>query len=207
MVLNKYIHNIILKELCLRNFDKNNILFLNLPQTLKLKIFFPINNYLVFKTQMATSLVYSYFFYFFISNNFNLKFSFSKKIFVKRRKTKIKRHLNGFFFSLDNYTNNFCNFNYYLQYLLYSYSNIFLNSILFKSNLNRSVPTNYLNIFIDINFFFFNYYNNLLVNFKLSNGFFISFSSDILYSNIYLFFFLRSLGFLFSFKKLSNKNI
>lgn len=98
MSLNKYSSSIILKELSLRNFEDQKILFLDFPKFLELKIFFPINNFNIFKTFGLSSLIYSYFFCSFFFGTFNLKLSFSKKVFIKRRKKKIKRYLNGFFF-------------------------------------------------------------------------------------------------------------
>lgn len=102
-----------------------------------------------------------------------------------------------FFFS-----NNFINFNFFFERLLYNYSNIFLGSFLYKHSNNKFIKNNYINISLDTSSIFLNHFNSLLNIYKLSNNFFLSFFSVNFFSNIILLFFFRCFGFNFKFNKL-----
>lgn len=201
MILHKYSNSIALKELSLRSLNNSQNLDLDFINKVDVKFFFSLNNYSGLKNFNSSFFIFSYLFTSIFLNTFKLKLSFSKKVFIKRRKKQIKRQVNGFVFSLKN-TNDFY---FYFQNILYNYSILPLYTNSFKNLPKKVLIDNHsiLNLNINSIIFFNNYYNNLLHHFQLSNNFFISFFFRSSMTDLVLYFFLRSLGFNFEFKKIN----
>lgn len=197
MVLKKFSNKVILKELCLRNFS--NTFFKNyLNNKFKSKVYFPLNNYNCLNFFGESFFFFSFFFYSFFCNNFNLKFCFSKKIFIKRRKKKIKRQLKGFYIFLNsNETFNL------LEKCVYFYSLSCFNFLNFKNLFKLDNNIQNLNLSVESIYFFDQYFNNLFKVFNLSKDYFFSFFFFKGFCNLSFFFFLRSLGFSLTFSKIN----
>lgn len=200
MLLSKYSNSVVLKELSLRNLNNFSNLDLNFIDNVNVKIFLSLNNYNSLKNFNSSLFIFSYFFSSLLFNNFRLKLSFSKKIFIKRRKKKIKRQVNGFIFFLENNKN----FYSFFEGILYNHSILPLYVNSYKNTVKKSLISDSLNLNINSLVFFNNYFNSLLYFYQLSNNFFISFFyKNNLSNNLFLYFFLRSLGFNLEFKKIN----
>jgi hypothetical protein len=200
MILHKYSNSITLKELSLRNLNNSQNLDLDFINKVDVKFFFSLNNYSGLKNFNSSFFIFSYLFTSIFLNTFKLKLSFSKKVFIKRRKKQIKRQVNGFIFILKD-TNDFYSC---FQNILYNYSILPLYISSFKNLPKKKIidDSSILNLNVNSIVFFNNYFNNLLYYFQLSNNFFISFFYKSSITDLILYFFLRSLGFNFEFKKI-----
>lgn len=195
MILKKFSSKYVLKELCLRNLS--GIHYRNyLSSKFNIKVFFPINNYKSLDFFGESFLFFSLFFYSFLLNNFNLKFSFSKKVFIKRRKKQITRQLQGFYIFLSN---SFISFFYLFEFFIYFFSPFFYFFFPYKegvfnrhSNILCSNVKN-LNFVLSVSFFFEYFFNYLFRFFILSDNIFFSFFFFKGFNELSFFFFFYDL--------------